>query len=369
MASTAQRSRPARRRSHAATSRVLDRSSDLGIAKNLPNGARRRALTLARASGRRVAASDSPRSDIDRSRRRMPPRTRWAPPHATSRPFDSSRRESWSRTPAAAMSRRQPGVLFTLNDSGNEPLLFAIDTTGADRGVWRVVNATNVDWESAAIGAVRARATARRACTSATRATTTRRTRRASSIERASPTPTAAPRHAERRALRYVYSDGPHDVEAMYVAPNGDILLITKRPLADRAGGASPRAGVRAAGEFVGASAAERGAELIDSLPIVPGSAPLRADHRRRALTRRPTSRRAHVCADVHLRDESPHRPRRSSSRRACATSFPLGEAQGEGITWVDNAGASPSRAKGRARRLCRELSVGSYSRAAVSPD
>ena len=61
---------------------------------------------------------------------------------------------------AAAMSRRQPGVLFTLNDSGNQPLLFAIDTTGADRGTWRVVNATNVDWESAAIGACMEKASA-----------------------------------------------------------------------------------------------------------------------------------------------------------------------------------------------------------------
>src|SRR5262245_37205871 len=35
-------------------------------------------------------------------------------------------------------SSTQPGVLFTINDSGNEALLFATDSTGADRGVWRV---------------------------------------------------------------------------------------------------------------------------------------------------------------------------------------------------------------------------------------
>lgn len=38
---------------------------------------------------------------------------------------------------AAAMSATQPGVLFTINDSDNEPLLFAIDTTGAERRVAR----------------------------------------------------------------------------------------------------------------------------------------------------------------------------------------------------------------------------------------
>src|SRR4051794_19722252 len=53
---------------------------------------------------------------------------------------------------AAAMSIHQPGVLFTINDSGNDALLFAIDTTGANRGVWRLSGVTNVDWEAASIG-------------------------------------------------------------------------------------------------------------------------------------------------------------------------------------------------------------------------
>src|SRR5262249_29463932 len=53
---------------------------------------------------------------------------------------------------AAAMSMTQPGVFFTINDSGNEPLLFALDTTNRDRGAWRLVNTTNVDWEAASVG-------------------------------------------------------------------------------------------------------------------------------------------------------------------------------------------------------------------------
>ena len=52
----------------------------------------------------------------------------------------------------AVMSRRNPGVFYSMNDSDNEPLVFALDTTGADRGVWRVTNATNIDWESASLG-------------------------------------------------------------------------------------------------------------------------------------------------------------------------------------------------------------------------
>src|ERR1044072_9082921 len=53
---------------------------------------------------------------------------------------------------AAAMSVHQPGVLFTINDSGNDPLLFAIDTTGANRGMWLVSGVANADWEAASIG-------------------------------------------------------------------------------------------------------------------------------------------------------------------------------------------------------------------------
>src|SRR4051812_27032138 len=47
----------------------------------------------------------------------------------------------------AAMSRDHPGLIYTIEDSGNQPKLFAFDTTGADRGTWVVANATNVDWE------------------------------------------------------------------------------------------------------------------------------------------------------------------------------------------------------------------------------
>lgn len=41
-------------------------------------------------------------------------------------------------------------VLWTHNDSGNDALIFALDTTGKGLGTWRVGNARNVDWESIA---------------------------------------------------------------------------------------------------------------------------------------------------------------------------------------------------------------------------
>src|SRR5919108_3756530 len=53
---------------------------------------------------------------------------------------------------AAAMSIAQSGVFFTINDSGNDPVLFALDTTGANQGEWKVLGARNRDWEAAAVG-------------------------------------------------------------------------------------------------------------------------------------------------------------------------------------------------------------------------
>ena len=49
-------------------------------------------------------------------------------------------------------SRDNPGVLWTHNDSGNEPKIYAIDTSGEIVGEWVIAEATNRDWEDIAIG-------------------------------------------------------------------------------------------------------------------------------------------------------------------------------------------------------------------------
>ena len=53
---------------------------------------------------------------------------------------------------ASAASVARPGILYTINDSGHDPALFAFDTTGADRGRWRIEGAINRDWEAVAVG-------------------------------------------------------------------------------------------------------------------------------------------------------------------------------------------------------------------------
>lgn len=49
-----------------------------------------------------------------------------------------------------AASKCQPDVYWTHNDSGGKALLYAIDSKGSHLGVWKVVGASNRDWEDIA---------------------------------------------------------------------------------------------------------------------------------------------------------------------------------------------------------------------------
>src|ERR687890_547292 len=44
-------------------------------------------------------------------------------------------------------SRRNPGLFWTHNDSGDGPLVYAFDRAGRSRGAWRVEGAQARDWE------------------------------------------------------------------------------------------------------------------------------------------------------------------------------------------------------------------------------
>jgi hypothetical protein len=49
-------------------------------------------------------------------------------------------------------SRTSPGSYWTHNDAGNEPFIYAFDSQGRSRGVWRVTGATSDDWEDMSTG-------------------------------------------------------------------------------------------------------------------------------------------------------------------------------------------------------------------------
>ncbi|MEP6780663.1 MAG: hypothetical protein ABJC26_12285 [Gemmatimonadaceae bacterium] len=176
---------------------------------------------------------------------------------------------------SATMTPSQPGIIFTINDSGNEPILFALDSTGAVRGTWRIANATDVDWESSSHGKCLGPNTANRSCIFIGDAGDNQ-ARRDNVVIYQVPEPTVTNDSAQKtlaaNALAFRYPDGPHDVEAMYVSGDGTTYLITKRQLKN-GNGELRRALVFAVPASAWNSHETVVATLIDSLPIVPGSA------------------------------------------------------------------------------------------------
>lgn len=246
---------------------------------------------------------------------------------------------------AVTMSRAQPGVLFSLEDSGNEPQLFAMDTTGAKRGVWRVSNATNVDWESLSVGGGCGDVAANECLYIGD--TGDNNARHAFRVIYRTAEPVASTRSLTAAVLEYAYSDGPHDVEAMYVTRTGDVTLITKRPLAGRSGILRP-ALVFLLRAKVWNESRRATAELIDSLPIVPGSAPLRSitdaalspDGKHVAV-------RTYAQTYIFRHDPVTGRIDHGVAPAVCNI-VPLNEAQGEGITWINNEGRLAFTSEGK---------------------
>lgn len=249
---------------------------------------------------------------------------------------------------AAAMSRTQSGVLFTINDSGNEPVLYAIDTTGAPRGAWRIRDATNVDWESASMGPCESGGPA--ACvyigdTGDYDAALRERTIYRVAEPRAAVGKGASVIDAER--LDYAYPDGAHDVEAMYVAPNGDTFLITKRPSTDPTGHLRPALVFRLAAA-AWKSGGRASAERVDSLPIVPGSAPLRVvTDAALSPNGKHLAVRTYMQVYVFATDSATGRVDHRIAPSVCNVVL-LGEAQGEGITWASDDGRFVLTSEGR---------------------
>jgi len=133
-----------------------------------------------------------------------------------------------SESSGVAVSRRYPGVLWSLNDSGNPAWLFATDTLGRDRGTFAVTGATNVDWEAISISRCGSRDCLYIADTGDNhgRRPSVRLYRVVEPVPSAGGSRVSPSAPAQRLEIRY--PDGPHDVEAIYVDATGDSHLITK---------------------------------------------------------------------------------------------------------------------------------------------
>ncbi len=230
----------------------------------------------------------------------------------------------------------QPGIAYGLNDSGNESLLFAFDSTGRGRGYWKIGGATNRDWEAAALAPCPG---ATSSCLFIGDVGDNSGSRKNVSIylieePKALDSMPAAPvpmRVKDR--LDFRYEDHPHDVEAMYVTADRSVFLISKRRLIDEAGKPRP-ALVFGLDPSAWDSSGTVTAQLVDSLPIVLGQgegqqvtdAALSANGRLLAV-------RTYADVFIFAVDSARGLPRKDVAPTTCAIKA-LKEKQGEGIGW-----------------------------------
>jgi len=121
-----------------------------------------------------------------------------------------------------AASRRVPGRLWALNDSG-DPVLVALDTRGAVTGRLRLSGAGVEDWEALAVGPC-----AGASCLYVADIGDNDAGRKRVTIYRL-PEPAAAETSAAvTDVFHATYPDGPHDAEALLVTPDGNLLIVTK---------------------------------------------------------------------------------------------------------------------------------------------
>lgn len=163
-----------------------------------------------------------------------------------------------------ARSTVDTNTFWAQNDSGNDPVLFAFDSSGRALTSVRVTGARNRDWEALTIAACGASTclyigdvgdnAARRDFVTIWRVP---EPRIADSL-----TPVAD-------RLDFRYADGPHDVESMWVAGDSNFYLLTKRPETSANGVSRPVRIYRLANAAWNSDSVAV-AQLVDSLPIVP---------------------------------------------------------------------------------------------------
>jgi hypothetical protein len=131
--------------------------------------------------------------------------------------------EEVAETSGLAESRVRPGVFWTHNDSGGDPVLFAVNAAGQLLGTVRVAGAENKDWEDLAVGPCPAGS-----CIYIGDTGDNNGKRKDVEVYRVpEPAPTAAATApAERFTLRYPQDS--RDSEALFVLPDGALYLVTK---------------------------------------------------------------------------------------------------------------------------------------------
>jgi hypothetical protein len=125
-----------------------------------------------------------------------------------------------------AASRTYPGVFWTHNDSNWDPVVFAVDSTGAVLARVRVAGATNRDWEDIEVAPCSPGSD--RACLFiGDIGDNNERHPRIAVYRIPEPDPAVDTVSAQATILRATYDDGPRDAEALFVTDQG-IHIINK---------------------------------------------------------------------------------------------------------------------------------------------
>jgi hypothetical protein len=131
-----------------------------------------------------------------------------------------------------AVSRTQPGVLWAHNDSGDSPMLYAINEKGALLARVAVVNEVAIDWEDIAAGPCPEDGATTHCLYIADTGDNYRSRNIVTIFVVDEPSIAGAdvtrPRAVSARAFGVRYPNEPEDAEALAVLPNGDLTVVTK---------------------------------------------------------------------------------------------------------------------------------------------
>ncbi len=232
----------------------------------------------------------------------------------------------------AVRSTRNGNAFWSQNDSGNEADLFAYDSTGASLGVARVTGARNRDWEAIAMGPC-----TDGFCVYIGDVGDNGARREKVAIWRVVEPTVGDTLTAPATELRFSYSDGPRDVEAMWVSPDTTVWLLTKRPML-RADGTSRPALLYRLPASMWTESAEHVAILVDSLPIVPLASSQLTWITDASLSPPDSAGARHLAVRTYEQvfvfsaDSTTGRPGALEHRCALA---PLHQRSGEGVVWL----------------------------------
>jgi len=225
-----------------------------------------------------------------------------------------------------ARSRAHPRVLFTINDSGNPPEVFATDSSGRPLGRWLVPGIRNRDWEALSIGPCPAGSCFYIADIGDNLEREPQvviyRVRVPAGLQVFRGVADPGPLDLDSAVVRY--PDGPHDAEATWVDDTGDLFIVTK----GRSGGVKlfrVRAAAFLARQPVTAT-------LVQRLPIEPEQ---RVGRLVTDAARSPDGRRVAIRTYTELYLF----PRAPAGRLGPPTVCNVAglEPQGEGLDWLDD--------------------------------